>query len=54
VPEFKRGVQACGKCGAPVDLFIEERGSAQGVISRRLVHWFRCRRGCSGYGAVMH
>jgi hypothetical protein len=52
VPEFRHEVQACGKCGGPTDVVVEEQVSSQGIKYGRIIHEFRCRRGCTGRGVV--
>jgi hypothetical protein len=48
VSEYKYEVDSCMKCGAPVDVLVEEKYLAQGMLYGRLIHRFKCRRGCLG------
>jgi hypothetical protein len=52
MPEYMHRVEKCLKCGGLADILVEERYSGHGHLVARLIHRFRCRRGCTGRGVV--
>jgi hypothetical protein len=54
MPEHMHRVQKCLMCGGLADVLVEERYSGEGHLVGRLIHRFRCRRGCTGRGVVVN
>jgi hypothetical protein len=52
MPHYNIEVETCLRCGAPVDVWVVRKFSAQGELIGRLIHRFRCRGGCTGHGVL--
>ena len=52
MPHYNIEVETCLTCGAPVDIWVVRKFSAEGDLIERLIHRFRCRGGCTGHGIL--